>query len=229
MLTVWSSPAQTYRVMRGVTQKRTVAAAVCAGLSVCAVTGALANGGRSLAAAPPLAAGRSVDGFGQGVDFWRLQLTKRSVLTVQAQALTGAPLALCLMAPKMSDAGLRSAVPCAAQGGTYRSSWDREPEGADTSIGGLAHRPRPAVDRNSRLPRLHRPSLPGTSSGHIPTSSPGLLLLVRVSAHRARQPPNSSPSRTRPPHAQKTPLGGHQILNSRRGPGLGGEMFRLAF
>jgi hypothetical protein len=96
--------------------------AVCATVCVCAATDSLANGGRSIATAPPLAAGRSVAGFGQGVEFWRLQLSRRSVLSLQAQTLTTSPLGVCLMSPKVNDAGLRSGVPCAAQGGTYRSS-----------------------------------------------------------------------------------------------------------
>jgi hypothetical protein len=94
----------------------------CATVCVCAATGALANGGRSIATAPLLPAGRTVAGSGQGVDFWRLQLSRRSVLSLQAQTLTASPLGVCLMSPKVDDAGLRSGVPCAAQGGTYRSS-----------------------------------------------------------------------------------------------------------
>jgi hypothetical protein len=97
--------------------------AVSAIVVVCSASaGAFANGGRSIATAPLLLAGRSVGGFGRGVDFWRLQLLKRGVLSLQAQTLTGSPLAVCVLSPRVSDAGLRSGVPCAAQGGTYRTS-----------------------------------------------------------------------------------------------------------
>lgn len=87
-----------------------------------AATGALANGGRSIASASLLLAGRNVYGSDQGVDFWRLQLSKGSVLSLQAQTLKASPLAVCLLSPKVSDGTLGSGVPCAAQGGTYRSS-----------------------------------------------------------------------------------------------------------